>query len=102
MSTLPRQRRIGETYAGSIMPGPRLARYVASESQRKEPEAGQEESQDRLRSLERWICELLVKNQQLRMALESATASEKEKQDDQSNRSPFHAPATRTDLRAFD
>lgn len=36
---------------------------------------------DHLRSLQQWVCELLVKNQELRMALESETAQEKEKQD---------------------
>jgi hypothetical protein len=32
-------------------------------------EDSQEEWQSRLRSLEQWVCELLVKNQQLRWAL---------------------------------
>ena len=32
-------------------------------------EGSQEEWQTRLRSLEQWICELLIKNQQLRWAL---------------------------------
>jgi len=32
------------------------------------------EWQDKLRSLQQWVCELLIKNQELRMALESATA----------------------------
>jgi hypothetical protein len=36
----------------------------------------EEEWQDRLRSLQQWICELLLKNQQLRMLLESAEAPE--------------------------
>jgi hypothetical protein len=37
---------------------------------------GPEEWQDKLRSLQQWVCELLIKNQELRMALESATAPE--------------------------
>jgi hypothetical protein len=78
MSTDQRQKPIGKANAGSITPG-RLSRYVVSESQGKELEAGQEEWRDRLRSLEQWICELLIKNQQLRMALESAAAPETEK-----------------------
>lgn len=82
ISTQQHQRRIGEAYEGSITPGPRLARYVVSESRRKEPQALHEESEDRLRSLEQWICELLIKNEQLRMDLESTTAPEEEKQDD--------------------
>jgi hypothetical protein len=36
----------------------------------------EEEWQERLRSLQQWICELLIKNQQLRMSLELATAAE--------------------------
>ena len=36
----------------------------------------EEEWQDRLRSLQQRICELLLKNQQLRMLLESAEAPE--------------------------
>jgi len=79
MSTDQRQKPIGKANAGSITPGRRQSRYVDSESQRKELEAGQEEWQDRLRSLEQWICELLIKNQQLRTALESAAARETEK-----------------------
>jgi len=43
----------------------------------EKPARGPEEWQDHLRSLQRWICELLIKNQELRMALESATAQEK-------------------------
>jgi hypothetical protein len=35
----------------------------------------EEEWQDRLRSLQQWICELLIKNQQLRMSLALATAA---------------------------
>jgi hypothetical protein len=35
----------------------------------------EEEGQERLRSLQQWICELLIKNQQLRMSLELATAA---------------------------
>ena len=36
-------------------------------------EKGEEEWQERVRTLQDFICELLVKNQQLRTALESAT-----------------------------
>lgn len=67
-----------ETILYTARPGQRLATYAVSESQRKEREAGQEEWQDRLRSLEQCICELLIKNQQLRAALESATSGEGE------------------------
>jgi hypothetical protein len=36
----------------------------------------EDEWQERLRYLEQWICELLIKNQQLRMSLESVKALE--------------------------
>lgn len=38
----------------------------------------EEQRQDRLRILQQWICELLFKNQQLRMSLEAALAPERE------------------------
>jgi len=47
----------------------------------EEPARRPEEWQDHLRSLQQWVCELLIKNQELRMALESATAQEKVEQD---------------------
>jgi len=37
----------------------------------------EEEWQERLRCAQQWICELLIKNQQLRMSLESAKARER-------------------------
>ena len=43
---------------------------------------GTEEWQEKLRSLQQRVCELLIKNQELRMALQSATAQEEEAQDD--------------------
>ena len=82
MSTQQRQKTIGEAYAVPITPGHRLAGYIVLESRRKEPEALQEEWEDRLRSLEQWICELLIKNQQLRTDLGSTTAPEEQKRDD--------------------
>ena len=39
----------------------------------------EEEWRERLRCAQQWICELLIKNQQLRMSLESATARERGK-----------------------
>jgi hypothetical protein len=44
----------------------------------------EEEWQDRLQSLQLWICELLVKNQQLRMSLALATAAEQREPGDRS------------------
>ena len=37
----------------------------------------EEEWQERLRCAQQWICDLLIKNQQLRMSLESARARER-------------------------
>jgi hypothetical protein len=37
----------------------------------------EEEWQERLRCAQQWVCELLIKNQQLRMSLESAKARER-------------------------
>jgi hypothetical protein len=45
------------------------------------PNALSEEWQDRLKSLEQWVCELLVKNQKLRMSLQSVISAEREGQD---------------------
>ena len=53
--------------------------------QYEEPTRGPEEWQKLLNSLQQWVCELLIKNQELRMALESAAAQEKEKRDGYSN-----------------
>jgi hypothetical protein len=37
----------------------------------------EEEWQERLKCAQQWICDLLIKNQQLRMSLESARARER-------------------------
>ena len=43
---------------------------------------GPEEWQDQMKRLQQWVCELLIKNQELRLALASTMAQEKEKRDD--------------------
>lgn len=54
---------------------------VMKSEQREEP-FGPEEWQDQLKSLQQWVCELLITNQQLRMALESTMAQEKREEQD--------------------
>jgi hypothetical protein len=81
MDSEQRQKPFGETTAGSNTLLQRLASRVIAGPQYEEPARGPEEWQDHLRSLEQWVCELLIKNQQLRMALESTTVQEKERPD---------------------
>lgn len=58
-----------------------MLRSASFRNRCEEPARVPEEWQDRLRSLEQWVCELLIKNQKLRMALESARAQEEERPD---------------------
>jgi hypothetical protein len=80
MNTEQREKPFGNTAEESTMPLQRMTSQVIAGPQYEEPARGPEEWQDHLRSLQQWVCELLIKNQKLRMALESAMAQEKEKQ----------------------
>jgi hypothetical protein len=80
-----RQKPFGKATAGSITPLQRLASRVIAGPHYEEPVRGAEEWQDHLRSLQQWVCDLLIKNEELRMALDSATAQEKKKDDGESN-----------------
>jgi hypothetical protein len=54
----------------------------------------EEEWESRIRSLEQWICKLLIKNEQLRMSLALAKPPERERRDDLGRRiweRPIHA-----------
>jgi hypothetical protein len=51
----------------------RLANAHAPELKHEQPGQGSEECHDRLRTLEQWICELLIENQRLRMLLGEET-----------------------------
>lgn len=62
------------------IPGPMITGYPSELS----IEDLHEEWQCRLRSLQEWICQLLIKNQQLRMALMEAQAK-KTREPDESN-----------------
>jgi hypothetical protein len=52
-------------------------RHALRGKAQKEERGLEAEWQEKLRSLEQWICELLIKNQQLRMSREPTTASER-------------------------
>jgi hypothetical protein len=81
MTSLQPQESFVQAYGGPV---PRLQRSTNTSvagSRFEQPHLHanrelEEEWQDRLRSLQQWICELLIKNQQLRMSLELATAAE--------------------------
>lgn len=72
-----RQRQdVPVTSSHSIVAAQHLIRASGIEVKREQAsEKGEEEWQERLRALQDCICELLVKNEQLRTALESATAN---------------------------
>ena len=77
MTSLQPQECFAQAHGGPV---PRLQRStntsVAGSRFEQPNQQLEEEWQDRLRSLQRWICELLIKNQQLRMSLELATAAD--------------------------
>ena len=79
MNTEQRQKPFGNTAEESFTPLQRMTSQVVAGPQHEEPARGPEDWQDHLRSLQQCVCELLIKNQELRMALESAMAQEKEK-----------------------
>lgn len=81
MDSAQRRHPFGKGTAGPIAPVQGLANRAVAGTQYEEPARGLEGRQDQLRSLEQWVCELLIKNQELRMALDSVKAQEKERQD---------------------
>ena len=81
MTAEQRHKPFGNAIAGSITPLQSLASRFIAPPQDEEPARGPEEWHDHLRSLQQWVCELLIKNQELRMALELATAQEVDRQD---------------------
>jgi hypothetical protein len=52
-------------------------RPVQRDKAQKEERGLEAEWQEKLRSLEQWICELLIKNQRLRISLEPTMTSER-------------------------
>jgi len=83
MNTELRQKPFSKVGEWSVTPLQRLPDRVIEGQQYEEPTLGPDEWRDLLRSLQQWVCELLIKNQELRMALESA--QEREKWDGYSN-----------------
>jgi hypothetical protein len=52
-------------------------RHEQKDKVQKEERTSEAEWQEKLRSLEQWICELLIKNQELRVSLEPTMTSER-------------------------
>lgn len=85
MNTKQSQKPFGKAGAWSITPLQRPESRVIEGPQYEEPARGPEEWQNLLNSLQQWVCELLIKNQELRMALEAVATQETEKRDGYSN-----------------
>jgi hypothetical protein len=74
MAAQPYQEPFAQAHAGTLEPVQRLRSASVAGRRHEQPDQRVEEQwHERLRSLQRCICELLIKNQQLRMALESTT-----------------------------
>ena len=85
MNTKQRQKPFGKAGAWSITPLQRMESRVIEGPQYEEPTRGPEERQDLLNDLQQWVCELLIKNQELRMALQAVATQETEKRNGYSN-----------------
>ena len=79
------QKPLDKAGAWSITPLQRPASRVIEGQQYEEPTRGPEEWQNLLNSLQQWVCELLIKNQELRMTLEAVATQETEKRNGYSN-----------------
>jgi hypothetical protein len=74
MATQQYQEPFTQAHASTIGPVQRLRGASVAGLRYEQADLGlEEEWYERLRSLQRCVCELLLKNQQLRMALESTT-----------------------------
>jgi hypothetical protein len=96
MSTEQPRRPIDNSTPGSATQLRRLTTRTIARAQCEGPEPRPKEWRDHLRNLQEWVCELLIKNRELRMALE------KEKHHGESNEIAFDAFSARTDRCAFD
>lgn len=85
MNTEQSQKPLDKAGAWSIRPLQRPASRVIEGPQYEEPTRGPEEWQNLLNSLQQWVCELLIKNQELRMALQAVATQETEKRNGYSN-----------------
>lgn len=82
MATQQRQEPFVQVPAGVFAPMQRLtSALVTGPTYEPAAQEREEDGQDLVSHLQQWICELLIKNQQLRMSLQSATALEQEDQD---------------------
>jgi hypothetical protein len=73
MATQKRQELFARTNAGAISPEQRMKRTPAERHGHEEwKQRIEEDWQNHLETLQRYVCELLRKNQQLRMALTTA------------------------------
>jgi hypothetical protein len=85
MPAKQRQEPLPQAVPSSIAPVERSASTPIAGFRRERPAAESvEHSEDRMGSLQQQICELLIKNQQLRMSLELAIAADRGEQDDRS------------------
>ena len=82
MATQQRHEPFFQVPAGVFAPMQRLTGALVTGPTYEPPDQEREEDgQDLVNRLQQWICELLIKNQQLRMSLQSATALKQEDQD---------------------
>ena len=78
-----RQESFTPSPASAVSPMHRLTVAFDAEPHEDQPDLGREEAwEQRLRSLQQWICELLIKNQELRMSL-LASSSNRQSVEDQ-------------------
>lgn len=61
---------------GAMVPGSQFISAFHAGTRYEHSDSVPEEWQERFRNLQQWVCELLIKNQQLRMLLELARAEE--------------------------
>ena len=85
MNTEQSQKPLDKAGAWSIAPLQRPESRVIEGPQYEELTPGPEEGQNLLKSLRQWVCELLIKNQELRMALQAVATQETEKRNGYSN-----------------
>ena len=82
MSDQQRQELFVRLSTGLTSPAQRLTSASISELRYQHQDQGREDEWlERLRSLQDWICELLIKNEQLRTALAVATAHQAKETD---------------------
>jgi hypothetical protein len=87
MTSLQPQECFAMAHSGPVLRLPRSVNTSVAGSRFEEPNQQpnwdpEEEWQNRLRSLQHWICELLINNQQLRMSLELATSGARNERGD--------------------